>query len=313
MSLTKYSVIIPAYNAESTLRQTIVSVINQTVPPDNVIVVNDASQDRTLQISEEFNIKIINNTRNLGTGNSRNRALQLIEDGIVAIIDSDDTWDTDYAEKMMKLWQVAPSGTGAIGMLLRPIGDLEKSGYLRQNFRMQKKGFSSITGMALAWHNPFYASATSFDAKVLKEIGGWGQNPSKFCEDYSLLAAIFNRGYNLYLYPVESGNYTVSLNQKSANIQLHLTAQIAIIESIFNSSRLKEYRFLRFRVAGIKFAAWCKSISQLLIYKQTDIPKITILGERRYLVLIDSIISSSLATKLLLNLFKIIRRIVHLL
>jgi hypothetical protein len=257
-------------------------------------------------------VEIISNDQNLGSGYSRNKALELIENGIVAIIDSDDTWDADYGQKMMSLWQGAPARTGAIGMLLRPVGNLDKSGYIRQNSRMHKQGSSLISGLSLAWHNPFYASATSFDATVLKEIGGWGPKPHAYSEDYSLLARIFDYGYTLYLDPIECGSYTVSLTQKSANVRLQLTAEIAVIDFIVNSGRFETYRLLWFRVAVIKFGVWCRSIIRLLYYNQREIPQLAILGESRILVLLDWGISRAVSTTLLLVPFKIIRRIRHL-
>jgi glycosyltransferase involved in cell wall biosynthesis len=312
MNLNKYSVIIPAYNAESTLRRTILSVMKQTFPPDKVVVVNDASTDNTSLILSEFNVEIVNNKANMGSGYSRNRALELIEDGIVANIDADDTWDVNYAERMMSLWFRAPTRTGAIGMLLRPEGILDKSGYLRQNSRLRERGFSRVSGLTLAWHNPFYASATSYDAAVIKDIGGWGPRPHSFSEDYSLLARIFDYDCSLFIDPTECGSYAISVGQKSAKIELQLAAEVAIIDFIANSKHFDQNRFVWILVPMIKFGAWGRSIFRLLSYNQREIPKLSILGERRILVLIDRGISKSFVSILLLIPFKIIRRFRHL-
>jgi len=309
MNSTKYSVIIPVYNAESSLRETLTSVMRQTLPPHRVIIVNDASTDRTLQILNDFNVEVINNTENLGSGLSRSKALELIEDGIVAIIDSDDTWDIDYGQRMMMLWNKAPAKTGAIGMLLRPEGNLDKSGYLRQNSRLQRRGFTHISATTLAWHNPFYASATSFDSTIIKVIGGWGAKRHSYNEDYSLLARIFDSGYALFMDPLECGSYTISLGQKSANVKLVLPAQIAIINFIANSKQIDQTNFHWLQFSIIKFGVWCRSIIQMLNYNQTEIPKLSILGESRILVLLDQVISKAVTKKILLIPFKIIRYI----
>ena len=53
MSLS-YAVIIPAYNAERTIDETLRSVLNQTVSPAEIVVVDDGSTDETVSIAESF-------------------------------------------------------------------------------------------------------------------------------------------------------------------------------------------------------------------------------------------------------------------
>ena len=59
------SLYIPAYNAEKTIEKSIKSILQQTLIPKEIIVINDCSTDKTLSLLKNFNqVKIINNTKN---------------------------------------------------------------------------------------------------------------------------------------------------------------------------------------------------------------------------------------------------------
>lgn len=101
------SVIIPVYNVELYIRDCLASVINQTYKNLEIIVVNDATPDRSMAIVEEFaktdtRIKIINHEKNTGIGVVRNDALMQATGEFVAFVDSDDTIDRSYYEKLIK-------------------------------------------------------------------------------------------------------------------------------------------------------------------------------------------------------------------
>ena len=71
------SVVIPCHNCSLTIVRAIESILNQSVPVDEIICVNDASTDRTLEILTVIKnkcsiLKIINNNSNLGAAKSRN-------------------------------------------------------------------------------------------------------------------------------------------------------------------------------------------------------------------------------------------------
>jgi len=71
------SLYIPAYNAEKTIEKSIKSILQQTLIPKEIIVINDCSTDKTLSLLKNFNqVKIINNTKNYGLAKSRNIALE---------------------------------------------------------------------------------------------------------------------------------------------------------------------------------------------------------------------------------------------
>ena len=92
--MPKISVIIPVYNGENTIRLTIESVLKQTYSEFELIVINDGSQDSTLEIISKINdsrVKIFS-FKNAGGNVSRNRGLNYAVGDFVSFLDADDIW-----------------------------------------------------------------------------------------------------------------------------------------------------------------------------------------------------------------------------
>lgn len=101
--MEKVSIYIPAFNAENTIEKSLNSIFAQTIPFDEVIVVNDFSQDKTLNIIEKFKkIKIINNSRNEGLSYCRNKGIEISKNNLVAAIDADVILDSLWLENIIK-------------------------------------------------------------------------------------------------------------------------------------------------------------------------------------------------------------------
>ena len=96
------SVIVPAYNAEKSIKKCIDSLLNQTLKEIEVIVINDCSPDNTLDILKEYGKKIvlIDNKKNLGPAASRNKGLDIAKGKYIGFVDSDDYVDKTMYEKM---------------------------------------------------------------------------------------------------------------------------------------------------------------------------------------------------------------------
>ncbi|BAY74928.1 glycosyl transferase family protein [Nostoc linckia NIES-25] len=102
--LPKVSVVIPAYNSEKTIIHTINSVLNQTFADFELIVINDGSQDSTLDIVTEIQdprIKVFSYA-NAGGNVSRNRGLNLAGGKFVSFLDADDLWTPNKLEFQLK-------------------------------------------------------------------------------------------------------------------------------------------------------------------------------------------------------------------
>lgn len=96
----RVSVIIPVYNVEAFLDETIQSVLEQSLDSVEVILVNDGSTDNSAQIGEKYaaanpNVKFISQ-ENKGVSVARNKGLEKAEGEYIFFMDSDDTLDKEY-------------------------------------------------------------------------------------------------------------------------------------------------------------------------------------------------------------------------
>lgn len=102
------SVIMPAYNAQRFLEQAVRSVMAQTYPDWELIIIDDCSTDATAAIAgelarEDSRIHVLRNPENLGVALTRNRGLDLCRGSYAALLDSDDVWHPEKLEKQMAL------------------------------------------------------------------------------------------------------------------------------------------------------------------------------------------------------------------
>jgi glycosyltransferase involved in cell wall biosynthesis len=93
MSLPLVSVVIPVYNGELFLTEAVDSIRWQNYEPLEIVIVDDGSTDRTVQIIENLgkDIRFISQA-NQGPGAARNRALEVARGELIAFLDADDQW-----------------------------------------------------------------------------------------------------------------------------------------------------------------------------------------------------------------------------
>jgi glycosyltransferase involved in cell wall biosynthesis len=90
------TVIIPAYNAEKYIAEAIDSVLNQSIKPREIIVIDDGSTDRTYSIASLFTPSItLLSIANGGVSRARNLGMNIAKGEWVAFLDADDLWERD--------------------------------------------------------------------------------------------------------------------------------------------------------------------------------------------------------------------------
>lgn len=103
------SVIVPVYNTDRYLRQCVDSIMSQTMPAYEIILIDDGSQDKSGKICDEYarideRIKVVHK-QNAGLGMARNTGLENVNGDYVTFVDSDDFLDNDFIEKSTKTLQ----------------------------------------------------------------------------------------------------------------------------------------------------------------------------------------------------------------
>ena len=101
------SIVTPVHNSSKTMRNTIDSIRSQTYAHWELILVDDASSDDSVQIAAEYaaldkRIKPVTLTQNIGAAKARNVAIDHARGQYIAFLDSDDAWDSLKLEKQLK-------------------------------------------------------------------------------------------------------------------------------------------------------------------------------------------------------------------
>ncbi len=100
----RVSVIVPAWNAAHSIGATLRSVLAQTEPSWEAIVVDDGSTDGTAEVVERFGAEHVRLFRqeNLGQGAARNRGLAEAQGEFIAFLDADDEWKPEFLERTLR-------------------------------------------------------------------------------------------------------------------------------------------------------------------------------------------------------------------
>jgi glycosyltransferase involved in cell wall biosynthesis len=102
-----FSIIIPLYNKELYIKNTLNSVLNQTFQDFEIIVINDGSTDNSLEIAQKtlsnFNNATFINQKNKGLSIARNKGIANSKGLIIALLDADDIWNQKYLETIYQL------------------------------------------------------------------------------------------------------------------------------------------------------------------------------------------------------------------
>ncbi|EMS85863.1 glycosyltransferase family 2 protein [Leptospira noguchii] len=181
MNNVPISVVIPTYNRENKILNSISSVLKQTLPPKEIIVVDDGSTDATVsKIQETFSDKVqILLLEHKGVSHARNRGVENASGDWIAFLDSDDEWLSEKLEKQWKHIEEHPK-TEILqsqeiwirnGRKVNPPTRLSKKD---GDIFEQSLEFCSVTPSSVLLKKELYQNQGGMDEKLLA------------CEDYDL-------------------------------------------------------------------------------------------------------------------------------
>src|SRR5690349_8886059 len=98
------SAIVTTFNSAETVLRSIESIQAQTMGDLEIVVVDDASQDNTVDVIQSVNeprLRLVRNPRNRGIGGAKNVGVENARGQFIAFLDSDDTWEADKLERQL--------------------------------------------------------------------------------------------------------------------------------------------------------------------------------------------------------------------
>ncbi len=137
----RVSIAMATYNGEKYLQEQLDSFVNQTRQPDELVVCDDDSTDRTLDILENFarsapfEVRVLRNETNLGYVKNFEKAVSLCSGDIVVLSDQDDVW---FSDKISVLCGI---------LISRPDVKLVRSDMLLADEKMNSSGISQVENM----------------------------------------------------------------------------------------------------------------------------------------------------------------------
>ena len=132
----KQAVVIPLYNKAAYVEETLRSLAGQTLAPAELILVDDASTDGSLEIAEAFlekeknafrntRIEILRLEKNRGPGFARNRGFEKTNSELVSFLDADDTYQPDFLRRVKEVFDTHSISFLVIGIRYIPGGETD--------------------------------------------------------------------------------------------------------------------------------------------------------------------------------------------
>ena len=112
--MPKLSFVLPVYNRVGWIGESLQSLLSQTLEDYDIIVIDDGSTDGTREFLRDYcpkfpQVKLILNEKNMGAGKSRNIGIEAASSPIIASCDSDDIYNEDHGEIILKHFEKNPT------------------------------------------------------------------------------------------------------------------------------------------------------------------------------------------------------------
>jgi GT2 family glycosyltransferase len=175
---TAYSVVVPARDAAPFLAETVASVRAQSVPPAEIVVVDDASTDGTGDLARSLGTTVVAHDTARGAARSRNAGIVRTRTPLVAFLDADDLWRADHAARLLQFFA-------------SPRTVLACSGHERFGAMTGRADLSALAGVHAdfadrLWEgNPISQSSVIARRECLVAVGGYDES-LRVSEDYEM-------------------------------------------------------------------------------------------------------------------------------
>jgi teichuronic acid biosynthesis glycosyltransferase TuaG len=232
------SVIIPAFNTGSLIKETVRSAINQSIKNIEILIIDDASTDDTPELirqleDQDSRVRSIRLERNSNLpAVPRNVGLREARAKYVALLDHDDLWQSQKLERQLQVMQMYPN-TGLIHSALLPLtGRVTLKSFLNlPNISNQRSDYESLRK-----YNQIICSSVLLRTDVALDAGGFDERPElRAVEDFHLWLRISKEHDIRYISEIQ-GVYRVNSFSTSAkenmDVKLNYLRHLGMIDPI---------------------------------------------------------------------------------
>lgn len=171
------SVVIPLYNKEKQIAHTLKSVLNQTFQDFEIVIVDDGSTDGSVAEVEKYSdsrIRLVHQ-QNAGVSAARNRGIEEAKGELIAFLDADDEWKSEYLATQYHLYQKYPDcSVFACNYEFRNSDGVVTSTIIRKiSFAGEDGILPNYFEVASCSHPPLWTSAVMVKKQAIQAIGGF--------------------------------------------------------------------------------------------------------------------------------------------
>lgn len=167
--MCKISVCMATYNGGAWIKDQLDSILIQISPNDEVIIVDDCSQDNTYSIISSYQddrIRLFKNDANLGVDSTFERSIALANGSVIFLSDQDDIWYPTKVEQIMQEFESRPDCTLVISDADIINGDGKKTGVLY----FQQRGSFAYGVLNNLIKSKFLGCAIAFRSSMLSKV-----------------------------------------------------------------------------------------------------------------------------------------------
>ncbi|MBQ8493261.1 MAG: LicD family protein [Alistipes sp.] len=214
----RISVVIPLYNKELEVERALSSVINQSLAPEEIIVVDDGSTDGSRAIVERLieehpsaHIRLIVQ-ENSGVSAARNRGIREAKGDYVALLDADDMWLSGYIAEVCRLMEYYPDAD-AYTTAFDIVNDNKRVAAPVPTC----EGYVNPAEEALRGRYPIIPSTATLRKATIEAVGGFPEG-MRIGEDQWLWASMMQRNATFVFSPMSLVRYWRTASNRSASI-----------------------------------------------------------------------------------------------
>ena len=242
-SRSTISVVIPAYNAGHTLSAALDSVLAQTHPPDEVIVVDDGSTDATATIAGAYGSPVrCMSLTNSGVARARNAGIAAARGDLVAFLDADDVWLPEKLARQTELMDARPD----VGLCFTAVKRADEN--LVPIEILPARDYEDFCEALLLFSNVVQTSSSTSVVRrdLLAHCGGYDPRFSQ-CADWDLAIRL---SLLTTFAPIDEPLviYRASPTNMSSDIRLLEKDTFAVLDAFYARDAAAPYRPLRARV-----------------------------------------------------------------
>tara|TARA_B100001971_G_C18172159_1_gene527776 strand:- start:27 stop:962 length:936 start_codon:yes stop_codon:yes gene_type:complete len=270
------TVLMPVYNGEKYLVESIESVLNQTYKNFELLIIDDFSNDQSVKIIKSFNderIQVIQNPKNLSQSYTMNIGLRLARGIYIARLDQDDLCQKERLKKQLEfLLKYDYSIVGSWASIINKNSEI--TGYY--HFPTQNNDIVNAMGIG----NALAHSSVMMRKKDIQTIGGYSEE-FKIAMDWDLWIRAIRHGFKIgniaeYLISHRIHNEQTSYNmfgirehQKEANIIMHHSVSLITSKSNYNAylGWRYYYKILLFQQSLNRFSSITQLIMNILNFR----------------------------------------------